>query len=210
MFPETLGKAARSMDSSQPEPDHDVTDLLEAWSQGSEMAFDALVSLVYDDLCRIARRHLIGERPDHTLDTQALVHESYLHLAGKPGKGWRNRAQFFAVASKAMRRLLMDHARRRKAEKRGGNATRVTWSGDFGATDADVEEVLELNEALEQLGGRDPRLLQVVECRFFGGMTVPETADALSISPRSVERDWARARTYLYRAIGPGKAEAQG
>jgi RNA polymerase sigma factor (TIGR02999 family) len=200
----------RTMDPSPVEPDDDVTDLLEAWSQGNEAAFDALVSAVYDDLCRIAHRHLLGERPDHTLDTQALVHESYLHLAGKPGKEWRNRAQFFAVASKAMRRLLVDHARRRKAEKRGGEATRVTWSGDFGATDADVEEVLALDDALERLGGRDHRLLMVVECRFFGGMTVPETADALGVSTRSVERDWARARTYLYRAIGPGQAEPRG
>ncbi len=210
MFPNPLPNAARTMDSRQFDGDDDVTGLLEEWSRGNDAAFDALVSVVYDNLCRIAHRHLIGERADHTLDTQALVHESYLHLAGKPGKGWRNRAQFFAVASKAMRRLLVDHARRRKAEKRGGDATRVTWSGDFGATDADVEEVLALDDALERLGERDQRLLQVVECRFFGGMTVPETANALDISSRSVERDWARARTYLYQAIGPRKAEPQG
>jgi RNA polymerase sigma factor (TIGR02999 family) len=189
---------------------HEVTDLLDAWSRGDQHAFDVLVTVVYEDLRRIAHNQLAGERADHTLNTEALVHESYLNLAGKPGTGWRNRAQFFAVASRAMRRILVDHARVRRAEKRGGERTRVTWSGDFGACDPDADNLLALNDALERLAERDHQLLKVVECRFFGGLSVAETAEALGRSTRSVERDWTRARAYLYQLLDLGEREPSG
>ncbi len=182
-------------------PDHNITELLQEWSDGSGEAFDRLVGIVYDDLSRIAHRQLGGERPGHTLDTQALVHESYLNLVDRPGESWRNRAQFFAVASKAMRRVLIDYARRRNAQRRGGGAAPVTWTDRQGAIDRDLDELLAIDEALRRLSERDERMGRVVECRFFGGMTVEETAEALDTSPRTVERDWTRARAYLFRDL---------
>lgn len=182
-------------------PDHEITRLLQQWSDGSSDAFDRLVGVVYEDLSRIAHRQLGGERPGHTLNTQALVHESYVNLADRPGDSWRNRAQFFAVASRAMRRILIDHARRRRAQRRGGDAERVTWTDGHGAVERDLDELLTLDEALTRLSERDQRMGRIVECRFFGGMTVEETAEALGTSVRTVERDWTRARAYLYREL---------
>ncbi len=183
---------------------HEITRLLEAWSDGDDQAFDAVIEVTYGELRRIAHHQLQGERRDHTLSTEALVHEAYLRLVDRSGDGWRNRAQFYAVASRAMRRVLVDYARRRKAEKRGGARVRVSWSGGFAVTEGDLDELLTIDDALTSLGARDARLRQVVECRFFGGMTVQQTAEALEVSKRSVERDWTRARTYLYRALGAG------
>ena len=185
---------------------HEITRLLQEWSDGSNDAFDRLIPLVYDDLSRIARRQLQGERAGHTLCTQALVHESYLNLIGKPGDSWRNRSQFFAVASKAMRRILIDEARRRRAARRGGDARRVTWTDRDGAEKRDLDELLAIDDTLTKLAERSPRMARVVECRVFGGMTVQETAEALETSPRTVDREWTRAKTYIYRELQDERA----
>lgn len=179
----------------------EVTRLIARWSQGDEEAFDRVVDLVYDDLRRIARRHLRRSHPQHTLDTTGLVHEAYLKLASVQGATSKNRSQFFAFFSKAMRRILIDYARARDAEKRGGTRVRVPLAEDTAAVDAQAFEVLAVDEALEFLGERDARLTQVVECRFFGGLSVSETAEALELSTRTVQRDWVRARAILSRAL---------
>jgi RNA polymerase sigma factor (TIGR02999 family) len=174
---------------------------VEQWSGGDEGAFDRLIVLVYDDLRAIARHHLRLDRPDHTIDTTALVHEAYIRLVRYEDGEWRGRAQFFAFASKAMRRILIDYARARRAVKRGGTRIRVPLQDDAGAVDADVAELLALDDALERLGERNERMARVVECRFFGGLSVAETAETLDCSVRTVERDWTRARAYLHYAL---------
>lgn len=180
---------------------HEITRLLQEWSDGSNEAFDRLIPLVYDDLSRIASRQLRNEPAGLTLCTQALVHESYINLVGKPGDSWRNRSQFFAVASKAMRRILIDEARRRRANRRGGDAHRVTWTDRDGAEERDLDQLLAIDETLTNLEARSPRMARVVECRIFGGMTVKETAEALETSRRTVDREWTRAKTYMYREL---------
>jgi RNA polymerase sigma-70 factor, ECF subfamily len=178
-----------------------ITRLAERWSAGDREAFDRLIALVYDDLHAIAHRHLQAGRRDGGLDTTALVHEAYLKLAAVEEGSWPSRSHFFAFCSKAMRRILIDHARRRHAAKRGGDQVHVTLNPGVGGTDQDTAELLALNDALDRLETRDPRLAQIVEFRFFGGMSVPEAAEALEISTRTVERDWARARAYLHEAL---------
>jgi RNA polymerase sigma factor (TIGR02999 family) len=188
--------------------DHEITGLLAAWSRGDDDAFDRLTSLVYDDLSRLASHALRGEREGHTLTTQALVHESYMNLVGKDMSDWENRGQFFSLAAKVMRHVLIDHARARRAQKRGGDKIHVTLGNRDGASAPDLDQLLDLDAALTALAERDPRLGQIVECRFFGGMTVAETAEALDVSQRTVERDWTRAKAYLYRDLTAGTAGA--
>lgn len=187
-------------------PDRDtrqdtVTQLLEAHAEGDPEAFDALLPRVYAELRRIAHYRLRGERPDHTLDTTALVHEAYLELVQLDRINWQNRAHFFAIASRAMRNILVDYAVRRKAQKRGGDRQRVPLDTDDLATEAPVEDLLALDQALQQLEALDERQLRVVECRFFGGLSIDETAEALGISPATVSRDWRMARAWLNRAL---------
>jgi len=184
------------------DPPDDVTQLLAEWSQGNTTALDRVIALVYDDLCRIAHRHLIHEQAGHTLDTRALVHESYLRIAGRGDAEWEHRGQFFAMISQAMRRVLVDYARQRRALKRGGDPERVQLASAPGS-ETDLDDVIALDDALDRLEARMPRMCRVVECRFFGGLSVAETAKALGVSQRSVERDWTRARTYLCRALAP-------
>jgi len=180
----------------------DVEGLLSAYQAGDGDAFDELFALLYDDLRSIAHRHLLGERDQHTLNTTALVHEAYVRLARSPEAGCRNRAQFYAFVSRAMRNILVDHARRRSSLKRGGDRVLVTLHTDMGATEEEKSiDLLVLSQALDQLADHDARLVRVVECRFFGGMTSEETADALGVSTRTVERDWTRARAYLQRLL---------
>lgn len=189
----------------------EVTRLLQRWSDGEEEAFDRLLGLVYEDLRAIAHRRLEGERSGHTLQTTALVHEAYLRLVDAGDVDWSNRAHFFAIASKVVRRVLVEYARRRNAEKRGGGATRVQVTPGVAGEDLREQtlEVLALDDALSDLARRDPRLERVVEHRFFGGLSVAETAEVLEVSERTVERDWRRARTYLYRALAPnGEGES--
>jgi RNA polymerase sigma factor (TIGR02999 family) len=170
--------------------------------QGTADSADVAVADLYADLRVIARRHLRRLGPAHTLNTTAVVHEAYLKLAGSPGSRWNDRSHFFALASTAMRQLLLDHARRRRADKRGGGAVKVTLEDGMAVSaDSATPDVLALDAALRGLAALDPALEKLVECRFFAGLNVEETALALGRSTRSVERDWARARAYLHQAL---------
>ena len=183
------------------DPPGDVTDLLLAHRQGDSTALDRLIPLLYDDLRVIARRHLSLERPDHTLNTTAVVHEAYLQLVDLTRADWRDRAHFLAYASKAMRHILVDYARRQRSAKRGGGRLRVPVDEADIAAEDPTTELLELDEALRRLSEHDERLGAVVECRLFGGMTAEETAAALGLSLRTAQRDWRRARAHLHRTI---------
>jgi RNA polymerase sigma-70 factor, ECF subfamily len=162
---------------------------------------DPLFSLVYDELRRAAHRHLQGEWREHTLCTTALVHEAYLRLAGSGTVAWTSRAHFLGVASRAMRRVLVDHARRHLAAKRGGRPRQVSLDEVTLAVEEQAETLVALDIALGRLGTLDERLSRVVECRFFAGMNDEETAEVLGVTPRTVWRDWAKARGWLYREL---------
>lgn len=182
-----------------------VTGLLVAWGNGEEAARIAAVDAVYAELRRLARGYLRRERAGHSLPPTALVHEAYLELIDQTRVRWRNRAHFFAIAAQAMRRILVDHARTRAASKRGGGCT-VPLVDDVPAPQpAPALDVLALDLALQRLAAIDPRQSRLVELRFFGGLTVEETADALGVAAITVKRDWALARAWLYRElqIGP-------
>lgn len=181
--------------------DHEVTQLLLEWSKGEKTALDQLFPLIYDSLRRIAHRRLNSEREPHTLQTTALVHEAYLKLIDQESVKWQNRAHFFAIAAQAMRRILLDYARRRLAEKRGGRGEKVSLDDiqiDVVSTD---ENLIALNEALNDLAEFDEQQSKIVELRYFGGLTVEETAEVLQISPRTVHREWAMARAWLLREL---------
>ncbi len=186
----------------------DVTALLVELSGGDSRALDRLYPLVLDELKQIARNHLRSERSGHTLNTTALVHESYVKLVEGSSVECRNRSQFFAIASRAMRQLLIDHARQRKARKRGGDRTRVTLDPGMAIAESRSMEIIALDQAMARLGELDPRMETVVECRVFGGMTMDEIAESLEVSRRTVERDWQRARAYLYRDLHPDANES--
>ncbi len=188
------------MQASGP-PQGEITRLVARWSEGEEGAFERLIELVYDDLKRIAHHHLALGARDAVVDTTVLVHEAYLRLAGVDEGDWAGRAQFFAFCSKAMRRILIDYARKQSADKRGGARIQVPLTPETAAVAADVGEILAVEDALVRLEDRNPRMARIVECRFFGGMSVPETAEALTTSTRTVEREWARARAYLHHAL---------
>lgn len=184
-------------------PRGDATELLVAWTAGDRGALDALMPIVYDELRAIAHSHLRRERTDHTLDTSALVHESFLRLVRIERVQWNGRAHFLAIAAQAMRNILVSYAVRRNALKRGGGDQALLLTDSVGATDDDSAptDLLDLDEALKRLEALDPRQGRVVECRFFGGMTVEETAEALSVSPKTVKRDWAMSRIWLNREL---------
>jgi RNA polymerase sigma factor (TIGR02999 family) len=179
----------------------EITGLVSRWSDGDDLAFERLIELVYDDLRAIARRHLSAGARDTVLDTTVLVHEAYLKLAGVEGGEWDGRAQFYAFCSKAMRRILIDFARRKGAAKRGGDRVRVVLRDDVAMLDDDIAEVLAVEDVLRRLEDRNERMARIVECRFYGGMSVPDTAEALGTSVRTVEREWTRARAYLRQAL---------
>lgn len=188
--------------------EHDVTILLQAIRDGDRGALEELVPLVYDEIRAIARRHLSRERRDHTLQPTALTNEAYLRLVGRTEANWANRAHFFGVASQVIRRVLVEHARARGRDKRGGNALRVTLSEELvGGSPVDLD-FLALDTALEELGAEHPDEKQVVELRFFGGMSVPETAELLGVSTRTVERRWTFARAWLFRKLQDQDEEA--
>jgi RNA polymerase sigma factor (TIGR02999 family) len=179
-----------------------ITHLLKQWSEGDERALDRLTPLVYDELRQQAARYLRRERRGNTMQTTALINEAYLRLIDAREVRWQGRAHFFAIASNLMRRILVDHARRRDAEKRGGSQIRLTLDRTVPiGKQADVD-VLAIDEALTRLAAIDPQQAQIVELRFFSGLTVEETAAALGISPRTVKRDWSVARAWLRREIG--------
>jgi RNA polymerase sigma-70 factor, ECF subfamily len=184
-----------------PESQGDITALLTEVQAGNRDAESKLVPLVYDELRRLAGRYMRRERPDHTLQPTALVHEAYLRLIGQRNVQWQNRSHFFGVAARMMRRILVDHARTKKAEKRGGNEARIPLNESLAFTAEKSAELLALDEALTRLSQRDPRQGQVVELRFFGGLSEEETAAVLGISTRTVKRDWTVARAWLYKEI---------
>ena len=179
----------------------DVTQLLSDWQRGDRTAFDRLVPLVYDELRRVARARLRRERDEHTLQTTALVHEAYVRLVDLDRMSLRDRTHFFAMASRLMREILVDHARRKNAGKRGGGAERVSLDPEDSPARVVSLDLLALDEALTQLAGVDPRLCQVVELRFFGGLSIAETAVALDVSDATVERDWVVAKAWLHQRL---------
>jgi RNA polymerase sigma factor (TIGR02999 family) len=180
---------------------HDVTGLILSWRQGDADALDRLVPLVYDELRRVARRRLHDEQVGHTLQATALVHEVYVRLVNVDRLTLNNRTHFFAVAAKLMRQILVDHARRQRAEKRGGGATMLSVDEVSVAAPQSGVDVLALDDALQALSGIDARQARVVELRFFGGLDINEAAEALEISPATVEREWALAKAWLYRRL---------
>lgn len=175
----------------------EVTQLLHAYREGDRGAFDRLVPLVYDDLRRIARHHLRRSRPGQTLDTTGLVHEYYLKMADQTHLDVQDRGHFLAVSARAMRQVIIGYARRRTASKRGGGEEQITLDEGRIAVGDQAEWLLDLDRALDRLGGRSERLARVVECRFFAGLSEEETAEALGVSLRTTQRDWTRARAWL-------------
>jgi RNA polymerase sigma factor (TIGR02999 family) len=181
----------------------DITALLHRVREGDRTAAGEVVPLIYEELRRLAVHFMARERPDHTLQTTALVHEAYLRLVGDQRQAsWNNRAHFYGAAAGVMRRILVDHARARRADKRGGGARQVPLEDALGSATEHPEEILRLDMALTRLASRSPRQVRVVELRFFGGLSVEETAAALAVSPKTVKRDWHVARAWLHRELG--------
>jgi RNA polymerase sigma-70 factor, ECF subfamily len=179
----------------------EITQLLIAWSGGDQSALDRLIPQVHDELRRLARRHMAGERPGHTLQTTALVNEAYLRLIDSSRVKWQNRAHFFAVSAQLMRRILVDYARARLKKKRSGGAVHVSLDEDMLIDREPGGELVALDEALKRLSAFDERKSKVVELRYFGGLSVEETAEVLEISTATVLRDWQLAKTWLQREL---------
>jgi RNA polymerase sigma factor (TIGR02999 family) len=185
----------------------DVTQVLEELAKGDRRAADKLLPLVYDEFRALARHYLAQERMNHTLQPTALVHEAYMKLVDQTRVDWQGKSHFFAVAAQAMRRILVDHARSRQREKRGGGRARVVLDEAVALSPQKDEDVLALDEALEKLARLDARQAKVVELRFFGGLSVEEVAEALGVSKRTVEGDWTFARAWLSRELREGEGE---
>jgi len=182
-------------------PRSDATDLLLAWSSGDESAFDKLVPLVYQELRALAQRYMRHERSDHTLQATALVNEAYVRLIDVNRIQWQNRAHFLAVAAQTMRRILVEFARHRRRQKRGGDVVRVTIDDALEVAQDKEPDLVALSDALSALATFDPRMSQAVELRFFGGLTVQEAAEVLKVSPETVMRDWKTAKAWLLREL---------
>jgi RNA polymerase sigma factor (TIGR02999 family) len=184
----------------------DVSTLLRAWSDGDQSALERLTPIVFDELHRLARRYMKRERPDHSLQTTALVNEAYMRLVDYERMQWQNRAHFFAVSSQLMRRILVDYARRHNLKRGGGlqhislEEAAIVMAGDEMGTDEEMDLVA-LDDAMNEMARLDPRKVQVVEMRFFGGLSVEETAEVLKVSTVTVKRDWRAARLWLYRRL---------
>jgi len=179
----------------------DVTRLLSDASTGSQKAAEELLPVVYRELHALASKRMAGERPDHTLQTTALVHEAYLRLVGAQQTTWKGKGQFCLAAAEAMRRILIEHSRKRGRIKRGGNPKRVSLDIDHLAREAQPEEIESVDAAIQRLARKDPRMGKIVRLRFFVGLSVDETAAALGFSDRTVRREWALARAWLYREL---------
>ena len=195
-----LGKQEKLMDEPSVSP-HRVTQLLEHWSHGDDAALAELTPLVYEELRRLAHRHMGGERPDHTLQTTALVNEAYLRLADQTNPNWQSRAHFFAVAARAMRQILVSYARSNRAQKRGGGGARIELDQAALVSPEESKEIIYLHEALERLATLDSRKARVVELKYFGGLTYDEIAEVLKISQVTVRRDWEFAKVWLYTEL---------
>jgi RNA polymerase sigma factor (TIGR02999 family) len=191
-----------------PNSDSGPTELLRAWSQGDGSALDRLVPLVYEELHRLARRYMRQERPDHTLQATSLVNEAYLRLIDVNRVEWRDRAHFLAVAAQMMRRILVEFARNRHRQKRGGGALHLGLDDVHELPNSKDCDLAALSDALTGLGAFDARMSQVVELRFFGGLTVEETGDVLNVSPETVMREWRTAKAWLLREIMRGPPSA--
>lgn len=191
-----------------PEQKNQITMLLEQIAGGDKSAVDALLPLVYQELRKLAQHQLKRERPDHTLNATGLVHEAYLKLIDQKEAAWQNRAHFMAVAAQAMRRILIDYARRRLADKRGGNIAVVTYDEELHSREARAEEIIALDLALEQLHRRSARQAQIVEYQFFGGLTHEEISEVLGVSIATVRRDWRIAKAWLTVALGAAESDA--
>ena len=180
----------------------EFADLVEQWQRGDRAALDAMLPTIYSELKRLARSYLRRERPDHTLQPTALVHEAYMKLLDQRHVDWKNRAQFLGVAAGAMRRVLLHHAETRNAQKRHGGLERVTLDAELAAIEQHASvDMLDLNHALERLAAVDPRQSRIVELRVFGGLSIEEAAEVLDISPATVKRDWSVARLWLRREL---------
>jgi RNA polymerase sigma factor (TIGR02999 family) len=179
----------------------DVTQLLENWSNGDRGALERLMPLVYDELHRLARSYLRRERSDHTLQSTALVHEAYLRMVDQKNVRWQNRAHFFGVAAQYIRHILVDHARSHLAAKRGAGAAKLSLDEAIGVPEKKEVDLLALDQALEGLAALDPQQGRIVELRFFGGLSIEETAEVLHISTATVKRDWVMAKAWLYQNL---------
>lgn len=179
----------------------DVTQLLIAWSNGDDSVRDELMTLVYEELHRIAHRHIRNERKGHTLQTSALVNEAFVRLVNQKNAHWQSRNHFFSIAAQMMRRILVDYARSRRYAKRGGDAIQVSLNEDLVVMDQRSTDVVALDEALKDLATIDERKCKVVELRFFAGLSIEETAEVLAVSPGTVMRDWRLAKAWLNRAM---------
>jgi RNA polymerase sigma-70 factor, ECF subfamily len=187
-------------------PCEEVSGLLRAWSDGDRAALDRLTPIVYDELRRLASRYMRGERPGHSLQTTALVNEAYMRLVDYRSMRWQNRAHFFAVSSQLMRRILVEYARRHNL-KRGGDVPHVSLEDTAEVGGDRAADLVALDDALGALAQVDPRKVQVVEMRFFGGLSVEETAEVLKVSPVTVMRDWSTAKAWLYRELTGGATD---
>ena len=190
----------------EPSGSNDVTLLLRAWGDGSKEALDRLAPVVHRELHRIAGRLMAAQRPNHTLQATALVNEAYLRLVDAQQTNWKDRAHFFALCARAMRQILVDHARSRGSAKRGGGQVAIELEEGLAAGSSPEANLLELDDALNRLAELDPRKSQVIELRFFGGLSVEETAEVLKVSPLTVARDWTLAKAWLHREL-TGKNE---
>jgi RNA polymerase sigma factor (TIGR02999 family) len=188
------------MDAPVPSPQR-VTQLLANWSHGDRAALEELTPLVYEELHRLAHYHMSGARPDHTLQTTALVNEAYLRLADQSSPNFQNRAHFFAVSARAMRQILVDYARAYQRQKRGSGANKVELDEAAIVSQEGTKEILDVNEALQELGKLDARKAEVVELKYFGGLTYEEIAEVVKISVGTVRRDWEFAKAWLHKEL---------
>ena len=180
---------------------NDITQLLAAWGNGDQNALDQLMPLVYSELHRMAHRHMKKERPGHTLQTSALLNEVFLRLVDQRNVTWKSRAHFFAIAAQVMRRILVDYARSRSSAKRAGNARQVSFNEELIVSEQRSADILELHDALNELATIDERKSKVVELKFFGGLSIEETAEVLGVSPGTVMRDWTLSKAWLRLAM---------
>jgi RNA polymerase sigma-70 factor, ECF subfamily len=187
--------------TTPPSTRQEVTQLLGEWSGGDERALEKLFPLVQPELHRLAHHYMSRERPGHTLQTTAILNEAYLRLVDNTKPVWQGRTHFIAAAAQLMRRIMVDHARERQSLKRGGGALKITFDEAALITETRSQELLDVDEALERLALQDARKSQIVELRYFGGLTVEETAEFLKLSPRTVEREWTMAKAWLYREL---------
>jgi RNA polymerase sigma factor (TIGR02999 family) len=186
-------------------PERDVTSLLVRWGNGDANAFDELAPIVYDELRKLARSHLRRERPDHTLQSTALVHEAYLRMIDQQAVSWQNRSHFYGIAAQMIRRILVDYARAKQTKKRGEALPKIAFDEAVGAHASEDLDLVALDDALKALAEIDPRQSRIVELRYFAGLSIEDTAEVLQVSPATVKRDWTVARAWLKRELVRGE-----